>query len=364
VKLLTVLGARPQFVKAAMVSKAIRAETSIQESLVHTGQHYDKNMSALFFEEMMIPAPDFHLNVGSGSHAKMTGTIMSKLEDVCLEIKPDAVMVYGDTNSTLAAALCASKLHIPLVHVEAGLRSFNMKMPEEINRILTDRISSLLFCPTKHAIANLKYEGYANFPCDIILSGDVMLDAALFYSEAAAKKSTILQELGLERFVLCTIHRADNTDDPSRLKHILSALCKISEDQPVVVPLHPRTRQVLTRENYQAGRLRIIDPVGYFDMLTLIKGSSMILTDSGGLQKEAFFFAKPCITLRDETEWIELLEQKVNLLAGADEERILTAYRNFLTNEFKFDTSLYGEGKASSIIARRIEKGFDPSIPL
>lgn len=356
-KLLTVVGARPQFVKAATVSSAIRTETSIREIIVHTGQHYDKNMSDLFFEEMMIPRPDFHLEVGSGTHAKMTGAIMAKLEDVCTETRPDAMMVYGDTNSTLAAAICGSKLKIPIVHVEAGLRSFNMAMPEEVNRILTDRVSSILFCPTQRAVNNLRNEGFDNFTCEIVLAGDVMLDAALFYSRLSEQKSNIRSNLGLDRFALCTIHRAENTEDLRRLREILSALMSIGDELPVVVPLHPRTRQVLARENISWGNLRFIEPVGYFDMLELIKGSTLILTDSGGLQKEAFFFAKPCITLRDETEWLELVECGANELVGASKDRILSAYRRFLSLNVKMDTPLYGSGSASTKIAKHIASG-------
>ncbi len=355
-KVLTVIGARPQFVKAAMVSRALRAETEINEILVHTGQHYDKNMSDLFFEEMMIPKPTFHLNVGSASHAKMTGSIMAKLEDVCIETKPDAIMVYGDTNSTLAAALCGSKMGIPIVHVEAGLRSFNMKMPEEINRILTDRVSKILFCPTETAVGNLRKEGFENFGVDIVLAGDVMLDAAVFYAPTAAKASHIRKTLDLKKYALCTVHRAENTDDPERLRQILSALAKISEDQPIVLPLHPRTRRVLSGQNFDLGRLIVIDPVGYFDMLELIQGATLILTDSGGLQKEAFFFSKPCITMRDETEWTELVDRGVNIITGANTAEIIRAYTHFRSVPIEFDLSLYGSGKAASLIARHLDR--------
>lgn len=356
-KLITVIGARPQFVKAAAVSRAIALEGGIDETIVHTGQHYDKNMSDLFFEEMGIPEPKFHLNVGSGSHAKMTGAIMERIEATCLDVKPDAVMVYGDTNSTLAAALAAAKIHVPVIHIEAGLRSFNMRMPEEINRILTDRVSRLLFCPTQTAIDNLKREGFDSFGTEIQLSGDVMLDAALHYAPQAQSKSRILESMKLDRFALCTIHRAENTNDLSRLKEILAALGEIGTEQRVVLPLHPRTKTIIASEGLATPNLDIIDPVGYFDMLALIQGSSVILTDSGGLQKEAFFFKKACITLRDETEWSELVERQVNRLVGADRAAILGAYKEFLNRPISFDLSLYGNGEASKRIARRLAQG-------
>jgi UDP-GlcNAc3NAcA epimerase len=347
-KILTVTGARPQFVKAAAVSRALKA-AGFNEVIVHTGQHFDDNMSRVFFEELQIPAPAYNLDIHSLNHGAMTGRMIEKIEDLILEEKPQMVMVYGDTNSTLAGALAASKLHVPVAHVEAGLRSFNMQMPEEINRILTDRVSSILFCPTQTAVDNLKQEGFDSFGSKVIITGDVMYDAALFY----APRAKIPAGLTTENFVLATIHRAENTDDPQRLKNILAAMQKISSEISIVIPVHPRTRNIISKNNlasFTAG-LTMIDPVGYLEMIGLLKNCTLVMTDSGGLQKEACFFEKPCITLREQTEWTELIAAGVNLLSGADEKNILSAWNELRMKNFIFPSGLYGDGNASGIIA-------------
>jgi len=356
-KIVTVVGARPQFIKAAAVSRVLRTNDVIHEVLVHTGQHFDDNMSQIFFRELDIPYPDYNLDINSMGHGAMTGRMLEKLEEVIIKEQPDYVMVYGDTNSTLAGALAAKKLHVKVVHIEAGLRSFNMHMPEEINRILADRISDILCCPTKSAVDNLFLEGFRNYPCDISRTGDVMQDAAIYYSQVSSNRSGIFEKLGLadRNFALCTVHRAENTDDPERLTAIVEALNEISRDVTVVLPLHPRTRALLATLPVKLTFVSI-DPVGYFDMLELLKNTSLVLTDSGGLQKEAYFFAKPCITLRDETEWIELIDAGCNVLAGADKERILSSYQNMKNCAADFSIDLYGNGKASDNIMNVLTK--------
>ncbi len=354
-KILTILGARPQFIKAGVVSREItkrqKKGEKIQEIIVHTGQHYNKNMSDVFFEELHLPKPDYYLGVGSKSHGAMTGEMISKLEEVMIKEKPEVVLVYGDTNSTLAGAIAASKLHIRIAHVEAGLRSFNMQMPEEINRILTDRVSRWLFCPTDTAVENLKKEGFENFYCKIVKSGDVMQDAAIFYKQFAKKPNAEIDS----DFILCTIHRAENTDNRKRLNNIFEALKEIAQERQVILPLHPRTKKRLLEEKIDTKNITIIEPVSYLEMVWLLEHSSLVMTDSGGLQKEAFFFEKPCITLRDETEWVELIEHKFNVLAGADRERIMDIYKNFTFNT-NYEINLYGSGKASERILRDILK--------
>lgn len=356
-KIVTVIGARPQFVKAAAVSREIAKHADIREVIVHTGQHFDANMSDIFFKEMQIPRPDYHLEINSVGHGAMTGRMLEKIEEVLLQEKPDFVMVYGDTNSTLAGALAAKKLHVRVVHVEAGLRSFNMSMPEEVNRILTDRISDILCCPTENAVANLKAEGYDRFPCTVVNTGDVMQDAALFYSRMSSERSDIIAASGLSGrdYVLCTVHRAENTDDESRLRAIFEALLEIAVELPVVLPLHPRTgkiiRQALPDLEQEIGRkLSILPPVGYFDMIELIRHSRVVMTDSGGLQKEAYFFRKPCITLRDETEWVELVDQGCNRLVGASRAAILQEFSETKGRISEFAAAIYGEGNASARI--------------
>ncbi len=356
-KILTIVGARPQFVKAAAVSRAIKKRGGIKEVIVHTGQHFDKNMSDVFFEEMQIPRPDYHLHINSLSHGAMTGRMLEAIEEVLIKEKPDYVLVYGDTNSTFAGALAASKLHIKLVHVEAGLRSLNMKMPEEINRILTDRISNVLFCPTDNAIENLEKEGYLNFDCHLFNCGDVMEDAALFYGAMAEEKSKIINELELKNkdFILSTFHRAENTDHQERITNIVKAINQIQTNVPVVIPVHPRTRKKLNDFGLELNAITI-NPVGYFDMLNLIKNSRLVITDSGGLQKEAFFFNKYCVTIRTETEWNELVANKYNRLAGSDTNMIIEATNYFLTKKFKKEHDFYGGGTAANRIVDKLLK--------
>lgn len=348
-KILTIVGARPQFIKAAAVSRAIQ-KTNIQEVIVHTGQHFDTNMSDIFFEEMKIPRPDYNLEVNGMGHGAMTGQMLEKIEGVILQEKPDWVLVYGDTNSTLAGALAASKLHVKVAHVEAGLRSFNMRMPEEQNRILTDRISTILFCPTTTAVKNLKSEGYDNLDIKVENIGDVMYDAAMYYSELE-NKSSKLPELS-EDFVLVTCHRAENTDDVGRLSEIVESLNEISKNKKVLFPIHPRTKNLLEKNNLKLD-FDPIEPVGYFDMIELLKRCEFVMTDSGGLQKEAYFFKKFCLTMRDETEWKELVEAGVNILVGTEKDKILTAALNIKGVEFPKD--LYGNGDASGKIITILE---------
>ncbi len=349
-KIVTILGARPQFIKAGTVSREIAKYHEIEEIIVHTGQHFDKNMSDVFFEEMKIPKPHYNLNINGLSHGAMTGQMLEKIEEVLTKEKPNWVLVYGDTNSTLAGALAASKLHIKVAHIEAGLRSFNMNMPEEINRILTDRISNILFCPTDTAVQNLEKEGYDNLDCKIVKSGDVMQDGALFYKNLAVKPNVKLEN----EYILCTIHRAENTDDLDRLKNIIDALNEINHEKQIVLPLHPRTKAILDKNHIEVN-FTILEPVGYLEMVYLIKNSTMIMTDSGGLQKEAFFFEKPCITLRDETEWVELIENSFNVLTGADKNIILDLYKKYnFNNDYSVD--LFGRGQASKSILQELIK--------
>jgi UDP-GlcNAc3NAcA epimerase len=355
-KIITILGARPQFVKAAVVSRELM-KSDIDEVIVHTGQHFDNNMSQVFFDEMEIPTPDYNLEISGLNHGAMTGRMLEKIEEVLLKEKPDYVLVYGDTNSTLAGALAASKLHIPVAHVEAGLRSFEMKMPEEVNRILTDRISSILFCPTTTAIKNLKDEGYDNIDCKIVLSGDVMYDAVQFYQSKIETSATVLKNEGLENkpFILATLHRAENTNDPVRLKEICEAFNEINQEVKIVLPLHPRTKAFLSSQGIKLNA-HLIDPVGYFDMLALLKNCSLVMTDSGGLQKEAYFFGKFCITLRDQTEWVELVDVGANTLAGASKKSIVDTFKANFNKTLNIKEGLYGDGHAAAIIAKHLAK--------
>jgi len=351
-KIITILGARPQFIKAGSVSREISKHKEIQEIIIHTGQHYDANMSDVFFDEMLIPKPDYFLNIGGKSHGAMVGQMIEKIEEILVKEKPDLVMVYGDTNSTLAGAISASKLNIKVAHIEAGLRSFNMEMPEEVNRILTDRISSILFCPTKTAVDNLKNEGVENWRTnnEVFLVGDVMQDGALFYKDFAQKPPNLAVS---NKFLLCTIHRAENTVDLTRLGQIVSALNKIALTNAVIIPVHPRTKKILQAGDYDTDNLTLIDPVGYLNMVWLIDHCELVITDSGGLQKEAFFFNKPCITMRDETEWVELVERNCNILVGADTDKILEAY-HFHVFSKDFNADLYGAGEASGRIVKNL----------
>lgn len=352
-KCLTIIGARPQFVKAAVVSRAFAKAGGIEEVIVHTGQHYDGNMSDVFFTEMSIPEPKYNLGVCGLSHGAMTGRMMEQIEAVMLQERPDWVLVYGDTDSTLAGALAASKLHIRLAHVEAGLRSFNMQMPEEINRILTDRVSNLLFCPTQTAIDNLRREGYDNIDTQIVRTGDVMYDAALFYSSSARPPQTELPE----HFILCTLHRAENTDTPEVLAALMQGLETVSAKHlPVVLPLHPRTRAKLEAMGYNraASPIRFIEPVGYFEMVWLLQHCSLVMTDSGGVQKEAFFFRRPCVTLRNETEWVELVAGGYNRLAGSCPDEITAAAEAMLAARPDYSVPLYGDGKSGEFIVQQL----------
>jgi UDP-GlcNAc3NAcA epimerase len=351
-RIVTVVGARPQFIKAAAVSRVIRDQYAdhITEVLVHTGQHFDENMSQVFFDQLDIPRPQYNLEISGGSHAAMTGRMLEAIENVFTKEKPDWVLVYGDTNSTLAAALAAAKIHIPVAHVEAGLRSFNMRMPEEINRILTDRISTLLFCPTDTAVANLRAEGMTQ---GVQNTGDVMYDVALFYKDKAKLKSKCLKTLGLKegKFALATCHRAENTDNLDRLKEILDGLNEISSSLPVIFPVHPRTRKLVKKFGLEKKleSLRVTDPLPFLDMIALEQAARVILTDSGGVQKEAFFYKVPCITMRDETEWVETVRLGWNTVAGASRDRILSAA--FLPIRRHVEVPLpYGDGKASEKI--------------
>jgi UDP-GlcNAc3NAcA epimerase len=352
-RILTVIGARPQFIKAATISRVIKEQyaASIEEIIVHTGQHYDQNMSDVFFQEMKIPQPKYSLNIGGKSHSAMTGEMLIELERIMQAEKPDMVLVYGDTNSTLAAALSASKLHIPVAHIEAGMRAFNKRIPEEINRILTDHISTHFFCTTEEPANNLKEEGLTQ---NIHIVGDVMYDAVLFYKKIM-QPSKMVKSLP-NGFYLATIHRQENTDDEKNLGKIFSALSELSKEKMVVLPLHPRTRKCLNDFNIKiTPGIKIIDPVGYFDMLYLLENSSLVLTDSGGLQKEAYYFNKPAVIMRDQTEWVDLVEKGVAKLTGADKDEILMAVRQFV-GMASFPKNLYGDGSAADKVVNILEK--------
>ena len=352
-KIITVVGARPQFVKAATLSRQFQL-LDVEELIIHTGQHYDANMSDVFFDEMEIPRPAYQLEINGLSHGAMTGRMLEGIETILIKEKPDSVLVYGDTNSTLAGALAASKLGIPIIHVEAGLRSFNMAMPEEINRILTDRISNFLFCPTASAVKNLHSEGFKHLPVKIFQSGDVMMDAALYYANKAESQSDIIKKYSLSQFVLATIHRQENTDSPENLSAIVAGLNELHCEIPVVLPIHPRTRSILGKLNI-VPKFNMIDPVGYFDMLMLLKNCQMVITDSGGIQKEAFIFKKHCITLREQTEWVELVENGFNMLVGANAQSMLQAYNVMNNRTSNFSLNLYGNGNAAEYIANQIK---------
>lgn len=367
-KIVTVIGARPQFIKAAIVSRSIDAfnkkqgaSVFIEEIIIHTGQHYDYSLSDIFFKELKMPVAKYSLGIKAKLHGAMTGRMMEAVEEVFINESPDVVCVYGDTNSTLAGALAAVKLNIPIAHVEAGLRSYNTLMPEEINRVLTDRISKWLFCPTERAVKNLKNElcaGNSNelFTPYIVNAGDVMYDAVMF-NRAIVKPSPaiagILKVMN-GNFYVATVHRAENADNYDRLYNITAALDEISEDIQVVMPLHPRTKKNMERFNLSLKKTKIIEPVGYFDMLALLESCKGVLTDSGGVQKEAFFFKKPCITLRDETEWTELVEYGFNFLSCADRKRIIESVTLMEKSKFDWSVSLYGDGNAGEKIVNTL----------
>jgi UDP-GlcNAc3NAcA epimerase len=348
---LTVVGARPQFIKAACVSRELRARAGVHEVLVHTGQHFDAGMSDVFFAELGIPAPAHHLGVGGGTHGAATGRMLERLEAVMQAEAPDWVVVYGDTNSTLAGALAAAKLHLPLAHVEAGLRSWNRRMPEEVNRVLTDHAADLLFAPTPTAVENLEREGISGGK--VVVSGDVMYDAALFYGAAADAASTILADVGVVPggYVLATVHRAENTDHPARLRAIFAGLGEVASHVPVLLPLHPRTSGALAAAGLGASAypgLTVLPPVGYLDMVMLEKNARLVATDSGGVQKEAFFYRVPCVTLRDETEWVELVELGWNLVVPPVDPRAVAAAVLSRLDVRGRDARPYGEGDAAS----------------
>lgn len=367
-KILTVIGARPQIIKASAISRAIRTHfgEEIQEVLVHTGQHYDQQMSKVFFEELQIPKPDYNLGIGSGSHGVQTAGMISGIEGLLLTEKPDFLVVYGDTNSTLAAAIAGSKLHVPIVHIEAGLRSFNKTMPEEVNRVLCDHTSTLLFSPTETGIHNLINEGFDNqndgpYHADnpgIFNVGDVMYDNSLFFSELADRQSDILErsQLKTEQFVLCTVHRPQNVDNTINLKNIMKTLIDIANSgMPIVLPLHPRTRKQL-EQNFEGDlwkdlqthpNFHLLKPVSFLDMISLQKNSKLIITDSGGIQKEAFFFGKPCIVLRPETEWIEIIQKGAGVLCDNDPSKIWSAWQHFQQYETSTTDGIYGNGDAA-----------------
>lgn len=354
-KVITIVGARPQFVKAATVSRAIEEhniahpEHSIEEIIVHTGQHYDSNMSDVFFVEMSIPRPKYSLGIGGGSHGAMTGRQLEQIEAVLIDEQPDRVLVYGDTNSTLAGALAAAKLHIPVLHVEAGLRSFNMEMPEEINRILTDQVSTTLYCPTDTAMQNLTNEGFAHKRCTYLNVGDVMYDAAMFYTKHS-RPPTVVSDMN--DFVLVTIHRADNTDSITHLSNIIAALNEINKTQTVVCPVHPRTKKLIADFALQP-EFMLLEPVSYFEMLWLLQHCSVVITDSGGLQKEAYFFDKYCITMREQTEWVELIAAGMNELVGADKDKITTAFHRVIDKPVQ-GGNLYGDARAAHKIVAHL----------
>jgi UDP-N-acetylglucosamine 2-epimerase len=369
-KILTVIGARPQIIKAAALSRAINNGFSdrIEEKILHTGQHYDANMSAVFFDEMGIPRPHFNLNTGSGKHGVQTAKMIAGIEEVLENEAFDAIVLYGDTNSTIAGAVAASKLHLPIVHIEAGLRSFNMAMPEEINRIVCDNLSTVLFAPTQTAVENLRREGFLSSKATfadgnrrhVFHSGDIMYDNSLYFARLADEKTDILRRLGLEdeKFVLATIHRDNNTDDPERLTAIAEALLEITErGYKIVLPLHPRTKKLLpqnlSEDDYRRitsnPDIMIIPPVSFFEIIVLERHASLIMTDSGGLQKEAYFFRKPCLILRPETEWVEIVEQHAGIITDADKELIVRSFDEYIDTEPQFPP-LFGDGHSAEFM--------------
>lgn len=356
-KVLTIVGARPQFIKAAMLSRCFVNSTDIEEVIVHTGQHFDHGMSDVFFSELSIPMPKHALGISGGGHGDMTGRMMCALEPVIEAEKPDLVIVYGDTNSTIAGSLVAAKLNIPIAHVEAGLRSFNRKMPEEINRVLTDQVSNLLFCPTETAVNNLNNEGIFD---NVLLVGDIMHDAALHFGKLAQTASCnhILNGLPESNYILATIHRQENTDDQSKLKNIVLALSFLSQTIPVVFPMHPRTKACLAKFGLTSllvgPLLHIVEPLGYLNMLFAAQSASLIVTDSGGVQKEAFFFGVPCVTLRDQTEWVELVDSGWNILVDVLNDDITRSILTRIGREGQNDINPYGEGNSATIMYRHI----------
>ena len=370
-KILTIIGARPQIIKAAAVSRAVAQQYrgQIVEKILHTGQHYDTNMSQVFFDELGIPQPDYNLGVGSGSHGSQTAKMISGIEDILLKEHFDGVILYGDTNSTLAGAVAASKIHVPVFHIEAGLRSFNMAMPEEINRIVCDQLSSICFAPTQTAVDNLRHEGFMDSRATfrngkqrrVCNCGDVMYDNSIYFSSLAQQHSTILQEFNLQpgEYILATIHRDNNTDNPDRLQSILRALADIAQQDNIriVLPLHPRTRKIIDGSTHlqlpEDSPITVIPPAGFLDMNMLEQHAKLIMTDSGGVQKEAFFFEKPCVILRPETEWVEIVNHGAGIITDADYDRIVNAYRQLVDHPVHFP-HLFGDAHAAEKILQTI----------
>lgn len=352
-KIVTIVGARPQFIKASAITHCIQQEFNekIDEIMIHTGQHFDANMSDIFFKDLEIPKPKYHLNIAGVNHGAMTGRMMEGIEEIIVNEEPEMVLVYGDTNSTLAGALVASKLHIPIAHIEAGLRSFNRCMPEEINRVLTDHVSSLLFCPTDLAVQNLKQEGITD---GVYQVGDVMYDVALYFADKAKSQSKILETLALakKQYILVTCHRAENTNNSMRLEGILQALVEIAKDTKVILPLHPRTHKYIQEFGFEhyLKDLCVLEPLSYLDLVALEQSAAFILTDSGGVQKEAFFYKVPCLTMRDQTEWVETVELGWNRLVGASKEKILFAFENKVLGQL--NAAPYGQGNSSQKIIK------------
>ncbi len=375
-RIITIIGARPQIIKSSALSRAIRNSFSdkIEEIIVHTGQHYDENMSNVFFEEMEIPKPNYNLNVGSGSHGTQTAKMIEGLERIFLDEKPNAIVIYGDTNSTIAGALAAAKIHIPIVHIEAGLRSYNKSMPEEINRISADHMSTLLFSPTKTGISNLEKEGFSldkksNATIDspnVYLCGDIMFDNSIYFSSISNQKSKILRNLSLGEndYILCTIHRDSNTDIPQNLNAVFKALIAIQEKSglKIILPIHPRTKGKMNdllelglKEKLDSNsNFLIIPPAGFLDIIALEKNARMVITDSGGLQKEAFFFEKPCVILREQTEWVEIVENGNAILAGSNFDKIVSAFDELIDKDDFTFPQFYGDGQAANFICSKI----------
>ncbi|MGP1515403.1 MAG: non-hydrolyzing UDP-N-acetylglucosamine 2-epimerase [Bacteroidales bacterium] len=370
-KIVTVIGARPQIIKASALSRTIRGyyNSAIKEIVVHTGQHYDEKMSDIFFSELEIPLPDYNLNIGSGLHGEQTAKMITGIERILLKEQPKALVIYGDTNSTLAGAIAASKTRIPIIHIEAGLRSFDKTMPEEINRVLADNVSTLLFCPTKTGYNNLIKEGFSpdisvcpnfNTP-NVYYCGDIMLDNTLYFKDIALNNSDYRKRFG-EDFILCTVHRDTNTDSKEKLSNIFSSLLVIAQKRRIILPLHPRTRKMipqmlsleLQNQLYDSKNIEIIEPVGYLEMIYLESMSNLIITDSGGVQKEAYFLGKPCIILRPRTEWVEIVQMGVAIITDTDKEKIMNAYDKLQRTTFQQIPALFGDGKASEFICKTI----------
>ncbi len=358
--ILTVVGARPQFIKAAVLSREFSNHPQINEIIVHTGQHFDRNMSDLFFEELEIPKPKYNLNLHSLPHGAMTGRMLEQIEKIILEEKPDYLLVYGDTNSSLAAALAAKKQKVKIIHVEAGLRNFSEYMPEDINRILVDRMSNLLFCPTDFAIECLKKEGFESFPCKIIKTGDIMQDSALYYSKKKVNRLNLIRKLRLKNksFVLCTIHRAENTEEKNKLSTIVQDLNKINEESEILMPIHPKTKKKIEEFGLKP-QFRTIEPVGYFDIIELLKHCSTVITDSGGLQKEAYMFEKKSVVLLDFIPWVELVENGFALQSHIEKDLIYSNYKHIMKSNPDFSIKLYGDGTTSKQIIQYIIEDYN-----